>query len=81
MLDGLDQMWINAVIEDFPEFGEALDRLDKKIDLQFELIEDYYICKQQIKLLENSKKAALLKEYTVAFDDLKEDIRLMLSEI
>ena len=68
-------------MEDFPESGEIIDLLDKKFDLHLELLEDYYFCRQQIKVLKKLGKKELLKEYTVVFEELKEEIRLMLSEV
>ena len=75
---GFGRLWINALKEDFPEYIEAIDRLDTKIDLHFELIEDYYFCRQKIKMLEKSRNTELLEEFTVVFEDLKEDIRQIL---
>ena len=81
MTQGLNQIWLDAVNEDFPESAIIIDRLDKRIEHHSELIEDYYICKQQIKALEKSDKTELLNEYTIVFEDLKKEIQNMLTEI
>ena len=81
MQEDLKQIWINAVNEDFPEFAITMNRLDKKIELHAELIEDYYVCKQQIKILEKSNKNSLLTKYIIVLEDLREEIRQMLAEI
>lgn len=74
-----EQMWIEELKIDFPEYAETIDRLDWEVEQFLELIEDYYICKERIRRLEKSEKNSLMGEFIALQVGLKLEIRLMLS--
>ncbi len=67
---GLLSNWINSLKEDFPEYAKSIE----KLDLNIELVEDYYICKEHLKMLQNSQKSELLQEFSQALEALKVEI-------
>ena len=77
--DRIQQLWINVLKEDFPEYSEIIDSPDTSSELYFQLIEDYYFCKQQIKMLKKTGKSTLMQGFIEVHEDLKQEILLMLS--
>ncbi len=75
-----EQFWINELKTDFPEYLEVIELLNWQAEHFLELAEDYFFCKQQIKMLDKMGKTSLMKEFEVAQDQLKQDIRQVLSE-
>ncbi|MCA0932857.1 hypothetical protein LCM02_10380 [Lutimonas saemankumensis] len=73
------QIWIESLKIEFPEYKEVIETLNWEIDHYIELIEDYHICKQQIKKLEEKNGSILFLKFSQAQKDLAEEIHKMLA--
>ena len=76
---GLNQNWVVALKEDFPDYLDVIDQSKINFEPHLDLIEDYYFCKQRIRLLRDSEESSLLKEFIIVFEDLKDEIQKVLS--
>ncbi len=74
-----EQIWIESLKADFPEYKDVIELYNLELDHFKELIEDFYFCKQQIKKLENEDKPSMKNKFKEAEDELADEIRLMLS--
>lgn len=79
MQDRREEMWINELKNDFLEYTEIIELIDWEAEKFLELIEDYYFCKQQIKMLKKTGKSTLMQGFIEVHEDLKQEILLMLS--
>ena len=80
MLKAQEKLWLNELKIDFPQYSESIDLLGREVEQFLELAEDYYFCKAEIKALEKSGGSTLLYAFTEVFEDLREEIRLMILE-
>jgi hypothetical protein len=80
MQEQQEQIWINELKIDFPEYLEIIELLDWEVEQFLELAEEYYFCKHHIQMLKKSGKTNLLKEFQTLLADLKSDINSLLSK-
>ncbi len=74
----LEQRWINELMEDLPEYSESIRQVNIKVDLFFELLEDYFFCKQQMKKIMQTGNARATQEFALELEELKSEIRKLL---
>ena len=61
-------MWINELKSDFPEYLEIIELIDWEVEQFLELLEDYYFCKQQIKMLVGEDQSIPSESPSIEFD-------------
>ena len=74
----LEQQWINELIEDLPEYSESIRQVNIKVDLFFELLEDYFFCKQQMKKMMRAGNTQAVQEFVLELEALKTEISNLL---
>lgn len=80
MQEQQEQMWINELKNDFPDYLTTIELLDWEVEQFFDLAEEYYICKHHIQMLKKSGKKDLLKEFESILTYLKSDISSVLQK-
>ena len=80
MQEQKEQMWINELKIDFPEYSEIIELFDWELEQFLEMAQEYYFCKHHIKMLKKSGKIRLLRKFEILLDELKSDITSLLSK-
>ncbi len=66
--------------EDFPEHSVSIERIRASTRHFYEIVEDYYQCKEQIQSLEQQNKFEAAQKFRLTLDELRYEIEDYLAE-